>query len=93
MIDAEYVSYSPLQRLKGLNIKLDPRHVRRAIEPDQLRRLLEVTAAGPRRFGMSGLNRSRVYRVATETGLRANEMRTLTKSSFDLEAKTTQLYE
>jgi hypothetical protein len=46
---------SPVAYLKGQNPKIDIRHARRALEPDEMRRLLETTAAGPVRFGMSGL--------------------------------------
>jgi hypothetical protein len=45
--------------------------------------LLETTKEGPKRFGMTGYERALLYRLAIETGLRAKELRSLKKSSFD----------
>ncbi|MCP4709187.1 MAG: site-specific integrase, partial [Planctomycetes bacterium] len=78
-------SENPLVHLKGLNTRTDRRHDRRALEPDELRRLFETTRNAPERFGMSGPERAMLYRVAVETGLRGNELRTLKISSFDLD--------
>jgi integrase len=84
MVQDGRASESPLQHLKGLNVRTDRRHDRRALEPDEVRRLLETTTAAPERFGMMGCQRAMLYRLAVETGLRASELRSLTVSSFDL---------
>jgi len=74
----------PIEFLSGLeNPQTDRRHERRVLEPDEIRRLLEATAAAKERFGMTGRRRALLYRFAIETGLRANELRTLTVGSFD----------
>jgi len=83
MVQDGRASESPLQHLKGLNVRTDRRHDRRALEPDELRRLLEAIIATPVRFGMTGYERYLLYRFAAETGLRANEIRNLTVGSFD----------
>jgi len=88
MVDSNYVSQSLLQHLKALDDKLDQRHVRRVLELDDLRRLFETTAEGPERFGLGSYERSLLYRFAIETGLRANEIRTLTVGSFDFDNLT-----
>jgi integrase len=75
---------SPLAHLSGLNVKTDRRHDRRALLPEELRWLLEVTAAAPKRFEMDGIERAMLYRLAAETGLRPGELRSLTRTSFDL---------
>jgi len=85
MVNSNYVSQSLLQHLKALDGKLDQRHVRRVLELDELLRLLETTAEGPERFGLGGYERSLLYRFAIETGLRVNEIRTLTVGSFDFD--------
>jgi integrase len=72
----------PLRVLKPLNVRLDRRHVRRALEPQELRELLCVTALAPVRQGVDGAERALVYRVALETGLRANEIRSLRTASL-----------
>lgn len=84
MVKDGRASESPVVHLDGLNVKTDRRHDRRALSVDELRWLLDVTAAGPVRRGASGRDRSMVYQVATETGLRAGELRSLTRASFDL---------
>jgi integrase len=76
---------NPLQHLKGLNVRTDKRRNRRALELDEVRRLLEATQAAGERFGMTGYQRAMVYQLAVETGLRAKELRSLTVDSFDFE--------
>jgi len=66
-----------------VNEKIDRRHDRRPLEPDQIRHLLEITKDGPKRFGMTGCERALLYRLAIETGLRAKELRSLKGASFD----------
>ena len=58
------------------------------MEPDKIRRLLETTRQSPERFGMTGMKRAILYRVAVETDLRANELRSLKVKSFDLDGGT-----
>jgi len=65
---------SPVAHLQKLNEKTDARRQRRALTAEECRRLLAVADPG----------RALLYRLALETGLRANELRTLTVSSFDL---------
>lgn len=79
---------SPVAHLKGLNVKTDRRHDRRALEVDEVKRLLWATAKGQTRFCMTGPERAMLYRLAVESGLRANELRSLTVSSFDLKRCT-----
>ncbi len=88
MVQDRRASENPLQHLKGLNVRTDRRHDRRALSVDEIRRLSETTAEQPERFGMTGYERALLYRLAVETGLRANELRTLKASSFDFENRT-----
>jgi len=77
---------NPLAHLSGLNAKADRRHVRRALDLDELRRLLAAARSGPGRCEMDGESRHWLYRLALETGLRSNELRSLTRASFDSDA-------
>ena len=77
---------SPVAHLDGLNVKTDRRHDRRALTVDELRGLLNAAENGPERYGMTGAERTLLYRLAVETGLRAGELRSLTRASFDLDA-------
>ena len=76
---------SPVAYLKALNARTDRRRVRRALTVDELRTLLRTTYDGPERFGMTGVDRALLYRLAVETGLRRGELASLTRSSFDLD--------
>jgi integrase len=67
----------PLRILKPLNVRVDRRRIRRALEPEEIRELLRVTERGPVRQGLSGPERALLYRVALGSGLRANELRSL----------------
>ncbi len=96
MIRERRASDNPLSHLSKLNEDVDRRHVRRALEADELRKLLDATGNGPTaddkatggvvRYGMTGAARAMLYRLAVETGLRASELRSLTRGSFDLDA-------
>ncbi|MBI3832502.1 MAG: tyrosine-type recombinase/integrase [Planctomycetes bacterium] len=81
---------NPLEHLESLGAKTiaqDPSAKRRAFTTDEIRKLLEATIREPTRYGMSGLERSLVYRLAVETGLRASETASLTRVSFRLDDK------
>ena len=55
---------------------------------EEIRWLLDATRRGPERAGMGGEERALLYRLVIETGLRSNEVASLTRGSFDLEART-----
>jgi integrase len=78
-------SESPVEHLQTINVRVDRRHDRRALDADEIRRLLEATGVAPKRFGMTGYERALLCRFAAYTGLRANEIRNLTVSSFDFD--------
>ncbi len=88
MVDTGQATESSVQSLKKLNEQADVRRQRRAATPDELRKLLAAAIEGSERFGMSGPERALLYRFCAETGLRANEVRTLTAGAFDLDALT-----
>lgn len=86
-----------VSKLRPYNQAVDRKRIRRALSGAELVKLLEATAAGPsitRRSGsrhgpisheLSGPDRAMLYRVAMGTGLRANELRSLSRDSFELE--------
>ena len=85
MVQEQRASSSPLQHLSGIQ-QTEKRRVRRALDLDEQRRLLAVTEQGPTHHNMTGHERALVYRLALETGLRANEIRQLTVAAFDFKA-------
>ncbi len=76
----------PLASLTLLNSRTDRRHDRRALEPDELRRLLDAARGGPVRYGIAGPDRATLYLAAVGTGFRAGELRSLTPASFQLDS-------
>ena len=76
----------PLAHLVGFNVQLDRRHDRRALTDEELARLIEAAEKGPLRLSMSGPERAVLYQLAVGTGFRANELRSLTSESFNLDA-------
>lgn len=89
MVESGRANASRLAGLKPLNADVDVRRERRALTPDEIKVLLAVTAGEPERYGLDGPTRGLAYRLCLETGLRANECRTLTRESFDLGERPT----
>jgi len=73
----------PMARVR--RIREEPRHERRALSAEEVRRLLAAAAKEPPRYGMTGAERALLYRLAVETGLRRGELASLTRASFDLD--------
>lgn len=65
-------SESPVAHLTRGNADTDRRLERQALSTDELRWLLDTTARGGERFGMAPGERALLYRLAVETGLRAD---------------------
>ena len=75
---------SPLARLKPLNVRVDRRHDRRALTPDELETLIDAATLGSTYYGISGPDRAVLYRAAVATALRRGELASLTVGSFNL---------
>jgi len=82
------VKTDPLATVERLGTDKDPRHPRRAMTEEEVRGLLSATHNARKRYGMTGPVRAMLYRLAVETGARANELRTLTRGMVDLEHRT-----
>lgn len=61
----------------------------RAVSPEELSTLILATWDGPVRFGMTGPERSMLYRLASELRLTVEELRRLTPASFRFGETTT----
>lgn len=75
----------PLVAMSGRNPAPDRRHVRRALSPEEVGKLLAAAASGSEHRGLTGPDRAVLYRIALGTGFRASEIASLTPASFDLE--------
>ncbi len=77
-----------LHHLSGGNVATDRRLERRELTEDELRLLLDTAHTGKPSLGLTGWQRFTLYATALGTGLRANELASLTSRSFELTAET-----
>jgi integrase len=71
-----------------VNVENDRRRRRRALSPEECQRLLAAAAASKRKLGgMTGPDRRVFYALAVSTGLRRNELGSLTPESFQLDTQ------
>ncbi len=79
--------HNPLAHLQRLNVDTDVRRKRRVLTMDELDRLIAAAEKSKGRLGrMGGADRAIVYRLAAFTGLRAQEIASLTPRAFALDA-------
>ncbi|HRK30287.1 MAG TPA: hypothetical protein PLD59_04335, partial [Tepidisphaeraceae bacterium] len=83
---APSVALEGLKRVENAEVDSD---ARRALMPEEMQSLLFWldTPAAPERFGLTASERSILYRFSYETGIRPNQIRALTVSSFNLESR------
>jgi integrase len=72
-------------------LESDRVHARRAFTADEIARLINVAENGEPFRGVSGGERALIYRLAVESGMRANEIKTLKVSSFDFKSSTVKI--
>lgn len=84
MIKERRASINPLEHLSCVK-QTEKRKKRRALTIAEQQKLIDETSQSGFHHNMSGIERAMLYRLAIETGLRAGELRSLTKSSFDFE--------
>ena len=75
-----------LAHLAYQNVDPDRRRVRRPLTVEELAKLIHTTEAGPERLSLSGPDRAALYLLAAFTGLRRNELGSITRNSFDFDA-------
>lgn len=77
--------FDPLAHLGRLNVRTDRRHDRRALGPEEFRRLVEAARSGKSIEGISGPDRAMLYVLAAWTGFRKGEIGSLTLRSLRLD--------
>jgi integrase len=78
----------PLASVQKPNPDLDRRIERRMLLPDEWQWLKTTTLAGGDAYGMPARERVLCYATAIQTGLRAGELRSLTRARLFLDGKT-----
>jgi hypothetical protein len=67
-----------LDKISSHKVKNNRKRNRRVLDVEDFKHLLAITIDQPTRYGLTGSQRSMVYRFAAETGLRRDEIRSLT---------------
>ena len=86
------IAENPVEYISVLNTKKGRVLERRALDIEELNRLLAAAEVGPVVHGMTGKERSLLYRLAITTGFRYSELWSLTKASFNFEGETPVIY-
>jgi integrase len=81
------LAFDPLATVAKPNVASDRRIIRRMLSHDEFQWIDSVTRQSGESYGMSGHARSLLYSVAIQTGLRAGELRELTRGKFHLTGK------
>ena len=85
MVSDRRAESNPLEHLRSENVKVDRRHDRAEFSVEALQRLVVAAHNGPTIRGVPGPERALTYRLVAETGLRADEVRSVTVGSFSLD--------
>jgi integrase len=86
LVEDRRVPHYPLAGLKLERPDVDLRHARLPITPEQFVQLYLSTSTSTTLIeGMGGVDRSRLYALAFQTGLRRGELASLSPRSFDLD--------
>ncbi len=87
LLKSERLERNPFVHLSRMNSKVDVRVKRRALDPEELTRLIDAARLSAKLSrGLTGSDRAALYLVATMTGLRANELSTLRRSALNFAA-------
>ena len=86
LVACEKLPRDPLVSVSKPSPEANRRRERRMLLPSEWPYLLAATESGPDRNGMTGPDRALLYRLAIATGLRSNELRSLTRTSVALDA-------
>jgi len=86
LVETRKIPFDPLASIKKPNPKTDRRHERRMLLPAEWTWLrASILGGGKVRDGMTAAERVALYGVGIVTGLRSNELRSLTRSSLHLD--------
>ncbi len=86
MLKAGRISHNPIEHVSPLP-EIEKRVKRRALTQEEIEALISTTVRAGTHHRLTGPERALIYRLALTTGLRANEIRTLTRGDFKLKPK------
>ena len=85
LVEGEKLPRDPLASVKRPNPNADRKRERRELLREEWSYLDAATRGAPTRYKMTGPERAMLYRTAIETGLRAAELRSLTRGKLSLD--------
>jgi integrase/recombinase XerC len=88
LVRTDRVTANPFRHLAKVRIEAGIKHTRRALTDAEFNRLVDAARAGSPLRGLTGEDRAALYLVAGMTGLRAAELASLSRGSFDLASTT-----
>jgi integrase len=88
LVREQRLESSPIAYMQRGNVRLDRRHDRRDLSPEEVAALLAAARSGPDMRGLRGPDRALLYSMALYTGLRASELASLTTDSLLLDGET-----
>jgi site-specific recombinase XerD len=87
LVASKRLAHNPVAGIERLNAETDVRHARRALTPEEVARLVDsARSSGVEVQGYDGELRARAYLMSFFTGLRRQELGSLTPRSFKLDA-------
>ena len=87
LLENNKIARNPLLSVTNFNADTDKRHARRALESEELQRLIEAAESGTTIQGMSGPDRVMFYILASWTGFRKGELGSITVRNFNLDGQ------
>ncbi|WP_145424068.1 tyrosine-type recombinase/integrase [Symmachiella dynata] len=87
LVENHKLPRDPLSSIQKPNPKAGQRRERRALSHDEWELLKKTVANSKDSFGMTGTERALLYEVAIQTGLRSNEIRSLTRGNLFLDGE------
>ncbi|MBW8036376.1 MAG: site-specific integrase, partial [Planctomycetes bacterium] len=88
LISDNRADVNPIAHLKCQNAEKDIRKKRRALTNTELEKLISAAMDSDEHYQLTGRQRAMLYLLAVNTGLRANEIATLTWIALDLDSNS-----
>ena len=86
LLEVERIESDPFRTLRPPKVS-ERHHRRRALNPDESKKLLKATGACPTMFGLSGFDQKILILVAINTGFRASELSRMVVANLHLDGE------
>ena len=86
LIDDDRVVFDPFKKLRPPKVS-ERRHLRRALTPDECKRLVKAVRTCRAMYGLTGTDQEALFLTALNTGYRASELSRLVVANLNLEGE------